>query len=113
MTGACQMNTRSRCAMPAQSIATSQASCGSWPESASFPDPGETYCSLLDHSISEPPTSTVGPHERALRDRRDARMDTVGNGCALDSCDVFAGAQTLTAYSTPLRAVAPRGSRPE
>jgi hypothetical protein len=91
------MNTRFCCATPAQSIATSQASCGSWPEPASFPDPGEAYCSLRDRSIAEPPASTAGPHERALRDRRDARMDTVGNGGALDSCDVFAGAQTLTA----------------
>ena len=28
----------------------------------SFPDPGEAYCSLQDHSIAEPPTSTAGPH---------------------------------------------------
>ena len=26
-----------------------------------FPGPGEAYCSLRDHSITEPPTSTAGP----------------------------------------------------
>ena len=83
------MNTRIRCVAPAQSIAILQASCASWPEPASFPDPGEAYCSLRDHSITEQPTSTAGPHQRALRDRRDARMD------ALDIRNVLADAQTL------------------
>jgi hypothetical protein len=91
------MNTRYRCVAPAQNIATSQASCANWPERASFPDLGEAYCDLRDHSIAERPTSTAGPHRGALRDRRDARMDAVGTGRALDIRDVFAGAETLTA----------------
>ena len=91
------MITRFRCIAPAQSIATLQASCMNWREPASFPDPGEVYCSLLDRSITELRTSTARAHERALRDRRDAQMVTVGAGRAVDIRDVFAGAQTLTA----------------
>jgi hypothetical protein len=89
------MSTRFRCITPAQSIAILQASCANWPELASFLDPGEAYCGSRDHSIAEPPTSTAGPRQRARRDRRDARMDAVGVGRALDIRDVFAGAQTL------------------
>jgi hypothetical protein len=92
-----QMNTRFRCTAPAQSIAISQASCTSWPEPALFPDPGEAYCGLPHHSIAEPSTSTAGPYERALRDRRDARMDAVGTVLALDIRNVFAGAQKPSA----------------
>jgi hypothetical protein len=40
----------------------------------SFPDPGEAYCGSPDRSIAERPTSTAGRHQRALRDRRDARV---------------------------------------
>jgi len=54
------MSTRFRCVAPAQSIANSQASCASWPEPASFPDPGEVYCGLRDRSIAELPISTAG-----------------------------------------------------
>jgi hypothetical protein len=89
------MNTRFRCVAPARNIATLQASCASWPEPVCFLDPGEAYCGSRDHSIAEPPTSTAGPRQRARRDRRDARMDAVGIGRALDIRDVFAGAQTL------------------
>jgi hypothetical protein len=92
------MNTRFRCVVPAQNIASLQASCASWPEPASFPDPGEAYCGLRDRSITELRTLTAGSHERVLRDRRDARMGTVGAGRAFDASDVFAGAQTLTAF---------------
>ena len=65
------MSTRFRCVAPAQSIANSQASCASWPEPASFPDPGEVYCGLRDRSIGKLPISTAGPHRKALHDRRD------------------------------------------
>jgi hypothetical protein len=91
------MNTRFRCVVPAQSIANSQASCASWPEPASFPDPGEVYYGLRDRSIAEPPTSTAEPHQRALHDRRDPRMDAVGTGLALDIYNVFATAQKPSA----------------
>jgi hypothetical protein len=91
------MNTRFRCVTPAQSIATLPASCTSWPEPAPFPEPGEAYCGLREHSIAEPPTSTAGPHQRARRDRRDARMDAVGTGLALDIPNVLAGAQNPSA----------------
>ena len=95
MTGACQMNTRYHWIAPAQSIATSQASFASWHEPASFLEPGEAYCSLPGRSIAEPPTSTVGPHPGALRDRRDARVDAMATGLAVDVHNVFADAQTL------------------
>jgi hypothetical protein len=91
------MDTRFRCITPVQNIASLQASCATWPEPPPFPDPGAACCNLQDHSIAEQPTSTVGPHERALRDRRDARMDTVGTGRAVDSDDVVAGIETLEA----------------
>jgi hypothetical protein len=73
------------------------ASCASWPEPASFPDPGEAYCGLQDRSIAEPPTSTAVPHRRARRDRRDARMDAVGTGRTIDSHHVLAGTQNPSA----------------
>jgi hypothetical protein len=76
-------------------------SCATWPEPPPFPDPGEPYCNLQHRLIAELPTLTVGPHKKALRDRRDARMDAVGTGRALDSRDVFAGAETLRACSPP------------
>jgi hypothetical protein len=91
------MNARFRCAAPAQSIATSPSTSASWRGPVSFPAPGEIYCGLRNRSIKGPPTSTAGPQERALRDRRDSRMDDVGIGRALDIRDGFAGAQTLTA----------------
>jgi hypothetical protein len=55
-----------------------------------FLDPDEAYCGLQDRSIVELPTSTAGPHQRALCDWRDARMDTVGTSRALDNHNVFA-----------------------
>jgi hypothetical protein len=97
------MNTRFRCVTLAQSIAILQASCASWHEPASFPDPGEAYCGLQDRSIAEPPTSTAGPHRGALRDRRDARMDAVGTGLAVDIHNVFAGTQTLAVGQAQFR----------
>jgi hypothetical protein len=91
------MSTRFRCITPAQSIAILRASCANWPERVSFPDLGEAYCGSRDRSIAGPPTSTAGPHRGALRDRRDARVDAVGTGLAVDFHNVFAGTQTLTA----------------
>jgi hypothetical protein len=61
-------------------------------ELASFPEPGPAYCSSRDRSIAAPVTSTAGPYERALCDRRDAGMDAVRAGRAPDRVDVFAGA---------------------
>jgi hypothetical protein len=86
------MNTRFRCVLPPPSIATVLLVCATWPEPPPFPDLGEPCCNLQDRLIAGPPTSTVEPQERALRDRRDARMDAVGTGRALDRGDVFAGA---------------------
>jgi hypothetical protein len=51
------MNTRFRCAAPAQNIATSQASYESWREPASFP--AERLVVFAEHSVS-PLTATAG-----------------------------------------------------
>ena len=61
-------------------------------------------CGII-RSQSERPTSTAGPHRGALRDRRDARVDAVGTGLAVDFHNVFAGAETLEALRG-LRALA-------
>jgi len=87
------MNTRLRCRVPPQSIATSQADCANLPEPASIPDLGEVYCDWRGRLNVEPPTSTAGPHGRMLRDRRDSRVDIVGTGRAFDIHYVSAGAQ--------------------
>ena len=102
------MNTRFHCIAPAQSIVTSQAICASWPEPASFLDPGEAYYGLPHHSIAEPSTSTAGSYERTLRDRRDARMDAVGTGLAVDIHNVFAGTQALAVGQAQFRPAAAR-----
>jgi hypothetical protein len=86
------MTTRLRSVAPVQSIATSQASCASWPEPASLPDPGEAYCSLRDRSIAEPPTSTAGRNQRALRGRRTNRNLLVGTDRTTGSHHVLASA---------------------
>jgi len=48
--------------------------------------------------MARPPISTARPRERALRDRRNARMDVVGARWAFGIRDVAAGAQTLTKW---------------
>ena len=101
------MNTRLRCIAPAPSIANWLASFASWRGLASFPDRGEAYCGSRDRSIVELPTSTAKPQDKAVHDRRDARMDDVAAGRALGIGDVAAGAQTLMICRTPPR-VAPR-----
>ena len=101
------MNTRLRCIAPAPSIANWPASFASWRGPASFQDRGEAYCGSRDRSIVELPTSTAKPQDKAVHDRRDARMDDVAAGRALGIGDVAAGAQTLMICRAPPR-VAPR-----
>ena len=101
------MNTRLRCIAPAPSIANWPASFASWRGPASFQDRGEAYCGSRDRSIVELPTSTAKPQDKAVHDRRDARMDDVAAGRALGIGDVAAGAQTLMICRAPPRA-APR-----
>src|SRR5690349_17779043 len=95
ITGACQMNTRSRCIAPDPSIGNWRASSANWREPASSQDRGGAYCGSQCRSIAEPPISTARPRVRALRDRRNARMDVVAACRALGIRDVAAGAQTL------------------
>jgi len=99
ITGACQMNTRPHCIAPAPSIANWQLSSANWREPASSQDRGEAYYGSRCRSIAEPSISTARPRERALRDRRKARMDVVAACRALGIRDAAAGAQTLTILS--------------
>ena len=73
-----------------------------WREPASSQDRGEAYCGSPCRSITEPLISTVKPREKALRDRRDPRMDVVGAGRAFGIRDVATGSNA----SAPRRLVA-------
>jgi hypothetical protein len=95
------MNTRLRCIVPAPSIANWRASYATWLGPASFPGRGEAYSSSRYLSIAELPISTVMPWDKAVHDRRYARLDVVAVGRAVGIGDVAAGAQTLTIWRAP------------
>ena len=92
-----------RPAPPPQPCQRPDGSCPSWATcSANWRGPlssldrGEVSRGSPDRSTGELPTSMPKPREKAVRDRRNARLDDVAASRAFDICDVNPGDQTLT-----------------